>query len=286
VSLVQAVVDGLLTGGIYASLAMGLSIVFGIMRIVNIAHAAIALTFSYVAYILFKELRLDPLLSIPVIVPLALLLAIGMHWGLIRPVMRRGDALMSLLLLFGFANVLEGVIAVLWGGDVRMMSTAYSTTLQFGPLSVSIVRLVGFAGSAAIILALWAFLRLTHFGRAILGTIQNATAATLMGVNTDRILRTALIIGIVTAVPGGVFLALTFAFYPSFHYVLIGKLFCIVVIGGLGSLNGALVGALLLGVAEAVTGSVLRTAWAELVAYSLLIMTLLVRPSGLFGEQS
>ena len=283
-TVLQAVITGILVGGIYAAMAVGLSIIFGVMKIINIAHAAIALFCAYIAYTAFTVLGLDPVASLVLSIPASLLIGGAMFRVLVRPVLG-GPPLISLLVLFGFANFLEGVMLIGWAADPRSLTPAYSgSSLQVGPVIFSATRLLGFAASCLVVGGLAVFLRRSFTGRAIRATMQDQQAALLMGVNTDRVSMVAFLLGVGTAAVGGTLLGLIYAFYPALHLLWIGKLFCIVVLGGVGSVGGVLAGATVLGVAESLTATFFPAVWAELVAYVLLVLTLWFRPAGLFGR--
>jgi branched-chain amino acid transport system permease protein len=283
-AVLQAVVTGVLVGGIYAAMAVGLSIIFGVLKIINVAHAAIALLCAYVAYTAFTVLGVDPVASLVLTIPVALLIGGAMFRFLIRPVLGR-PPLLSLLLLFGFVNVLEGAMLLGWTADPRSLTPAYSAwSFQVGPVILSTTRLLGFAASCVVVGGLAVFLRRSFVGRAIRATMQDHQAALLMGVNTVRVSMIAFLLGVGTAAVGGTVLGLVYVFYPALHFLWIGKLFCIVVLGGIGSVGGVLAGATVLGVAESLTATFFPAVWAELVAYVLLVLTLWIRPAGLFGR--
>lgn len=282
--VLQAVVTGLLVGGIYAAMAVGLSIIFGVMKIINVAHPAIALLCAYIAYTAFEKFGLDPVVSLVVSVPAALLIGVVVFRTLVRPVLG-GPPLSSLLLLFGLANFLEGVMELVWSGDPRSLTPFYSaTSIQVGPVILSATRLTAFVVSCLVVAGLTVFLRRSFTGKAIRATMQDRQAALLMGVNTDQVSMVAFLLGVGTTAVGGTVLGLVYAFYPALHLVWIGKLFCIVVLGGVGSISGVLSGAAVLGVAESLTATFFPAVWAELVAYALLLLTLWIRPAGLSGK--
>ncbi len=284
IGLLQAVVSGVLVGGIYASMAVGLSVVFGVMNILNIAHAAFALLAAYLAFWGFKLWGLDPILSLVGTVPILLALGAGTYQALIRPI-RNSPPLMSLLLLFGLAHILEGGMLLAWSGDYRSINTSYTaTSFTLAGITLSTTRSIGFVASVVVVGALSLFLKRTYLGKAIRATIQEREGALLMGVDVDRVCRVAFLLGIGTAAVGGTFLGLVYAFYPYLHFMWIGRLFAIVVLGGMGSVAGALAGSIVLGVAESVTASLTASVWSELVAYAILVLTLMLRPTGLFGR--
>lgn len=283
-ALVQAVASGVLVGGIYACMAVGLSVVFGVMNILNIAHAAFALLAAYLAFWAFKLWGLDPILSLAGTVPILLALGAGTYQALIRPI-RNSPPLMSLLLLFGLAHILEGGMLLAWSGDYRSINTSYTaTSFTLAGITLSTTRSIGFLASTLVVGGLSLFLKRSFLGKAIRATMQEREAALLMGVDVERVSRVAFLLGIGTAAVGGTFLGLVYAFYPYLHFMWVGKLFAIVVLGGMGSVAGALAGSIILGVAESVTATLTASVWSELVAYVILVLTLLLRPSGLFGR--
>jgi len=283
-TVLQAVITGILVGGIYAAMAVGLSIIFGVMKIINVAHPAIALFCAYLAYTAFSVLGLDPVASLIISLPAAILIGGATFQVLVRPVLG-APPLISLLLLFGFANFLEGVMLIVWTADPRSLTPSYSaSSYQVGPFVFSVTRLLGFAASCLVVAGLTVFLKWSFTGRAIRATMQDRQAALLMGVNTVRVSLVAFLLGVATTAVGGTVLGLIYAFYPALHLLWIGKLFCIVVLGGVGSVGGVLAGATVLGVAESLTATFFPAVWAELVAYVLLLLTLWFRPAGLFGR--
>jgi branched-chain amino acid transport system permease protein len=284
IGLLQAVVGGLLVGGIYACMAVGLSVVFGVMNILNIAHAAFALLAAYLAFWASKLWGVDPILALLGTVPILLALGAGTYQGLIRPI-RDSPPLMSLLLLFGLAHILEGGMLLLWSGDYRSINTSYTaTSFSLAGITLSTTRSLGFVASALVVGGFSLFLKRTYLGKAIRATMQEREAALLMGVDVEQVSRVAFLLGIGTAAVGGTFLGLVYAFYPYLHFLWVGKLFAIVVLGGMGSVGGALAGSILLGVAESLTATLTASVWSELVAYAILVLTLLLRPAGLFGR--
>jgi branched-chain amino acid transport system permease protein len=265
-------------------MAVGLSVVFGVMNILNIAHAAFALLAAYLAFWAFKLWGLDPILALVGTVPILLALGAGTYQALIRPI-RNSPPLMSLLLLFGLAHILEGGMLLAWSGDYRSINTSYTaTSFTLAGITLSTTRSLGFVASALVVGGLSLFLKRSYLGKAIRATMQEREAALLMGVDVDRVSRVAFLLGIGTAAVGGTFLGLVYTFYPYLHFMWVGKLFAIVVLGGMGSVAGALAGSVVLGVAESVTATLTASVWSELVAYAILVLTLLLRPSGLFGR--
>jgi branched-chain amino acid transport system permease protein len=280
--LLQAVVSGLLLGGVYALAAVGLSLIWGVMKVVNVAHGVLALLASYLALTLYQR-GLDPVISIALIAPTFFALGLVVERVFVHPVLRRPE-MDSLLVLFGATIALENVIQRVWSADFRTLNPWYSgTSVAVGGLNVSIARGLAFVLSLAAVFALSALLTRTHLGRAIRATAQNRPTAMLAGIDVDRIALIAFGVGTALAGVAGVALALIYSFYPTVHFFWIVKAFLVVVLGGVGNVRGTLAAALLLGVAEGLLGSLVSFAWVDVSVYVLLMLVLLLRPRGLYG---
>jgi branched-chain amino acid transport system permease protein len=281
--LVQSIVLGFLTGGVYALTASGLTLIFGIMRVVNIAHAATIVMAAYVSWWLFKTFNLDPLLSILVVVPIFFVLGAAVQWLILRRLAGR-DLTLSVLVTFGFAIILEGLQGTLFSSNFQAIKTSYSlNSFEILGYYVPLIRLLSGGVALALLGGLFFLLGRTDLGRAIRATTQDPRSAALVGVNVERVTMLAFALGIAMAAAGGPLLGMLFAFYPSTHWLWIGKLLAIVVLGGLGSLRGTFVAAILLGLAEQVMNVTVSPDWAPLVFYGFLFGVLIVRPRGLFG---
>lgn len=282
--LIQSIVLGVLTGGVYALMASGLTLIFGIMRVVNIAHAATIVMAAYVSWVLFKAFHLDPLASILIVMPLFFVLGALTHWAILRRLSGR-DVTLSVLVTFGFAIILEGLQGTLWSSSFQAINTSYSlSSFDVAGVFVPLVRLLSAGAALGLLGVLWLVLARTDLGRAIRATTQDPRTAALVGVNVERVTMLAFALGVSMAAAGGPLLGLLFAFYPSTHWLWIGKLLAIVVLGGLGSLRGMFVAAMVLGLAEQVAAAAVSPDVAPLVFYAFLFGVLIVRPQGLFGS--
>jgi branched-chain amino acid transport system permease protein len=282
--LLQGLVLGILTGGVYALLASGLTLYFGVMRVVQIAHPAFLFLGAYLTYFLFTFLRVDPLLSILVTVPLFFVLGVGIQRLLLSRLRPDSFTMMSVLLTFAFALLIEGMLGVVATGSFRSVNVDYATrSFQLGTVRLPYDRLIGFAVAAATLLLLFAVLRYSRYGQALRATIQHREAARLVGVDTDRIAAVGFGLGLATAAVGGAVLALITTFFPAAHWGWIARLMAIIVVGGLGSVSGAALAAVLLGIIESVVLVTLDATWAALVFYAFLFLTLVFRPQGFFG---
>lgn len=281
--LVQSIVLGFLTGGVYALTASGLTLIFGIMRVVNVAHAAIIVMSAYLSWWFFKTFGLDPLVSIVVVVPIFFALGALVQWVVLRRLAGR-DLTLTVLVTFGFAIILEGLQGTLFSSNFQAINTSYSlNSFEVLGFFVPLVRLLSGGVALALLGGLYLVLQRTDLGRAIRATTQDPRSAALVGVNVERVTMLAFALGVAMAAAGGPLLGMLFAFYPSTHWLWIGKLLAIVVLGGLGSLRGTVVAAIVLGLAEQVMNVTVSPDWAPLVFYGFLFGVLIVRPQGLFG---
>lgn len=282
--ILQSVVLGLLLGGLYALLAAGLTLYFGVMRVVMIAHSAFLILAAYLAWFFHRETGLDPLLSLLLTVPLFFVLGFGMQRLLISRLRPSTLTMMSVLLTFSIALVIEGMLGFVWTGTQRRVRLGYSgSSIEFFGAHIATVKLIAFALAALALAGLYVLLKKTSFGHALRATIQHKEAAQLVGINTDRIAGYGFGLGLATAAIGGTALALDTTIYPSLHWHWIGPLMAIIVVGGLGSVPGAAIAAMVLGMGQSLLQVPLGTTWAQTVFYLALFATLMLRPQGFFG---
>ena len=282
--LLQSVILGLLLGGLYALLAAGLTLYFGVMRVVMIAHAAFLVLAAYLAWYFQDRTGLDPLLSLVFTVPLFFVVGVVLQRLLLARLRPATLTMMSVLLTFAIALTIEGMLGFVFSGTQRRIQLGYSSaSLEFFGARVAVVKLIAFALAAVALLGLFLLLKYTRFGQALRATIQHPEAARLLGINTDRIAGYGFGLGLATAAIGGTALALDSTIYPSLHWHWIGPLMAIIVIGGLGSVPGAAIAAIVLGVSQSLLQIPLGTTWAQTVFYLALFVTLMVRPQGFFG---
>ncbi|MEU6137091.1 branched-chain amino acid ABC transporter permease [Nocardioides sp. NPDC047086] len=282
--LLQSLILGLLLGGLYALLAAGLTLYFGVMRVVMIAHSAFLILAAYLAWFFTTQTGLDPLLSLVITVPLFFAAGYGMQRALLSRLRPATLTMMSVLLTFAIALVIEGGLGYLFSGTQRRIQLGYSgASLELWGARIAVVKLIAFGLAAVSLLALYLLLKKTRFGQALRATIQHREAAQLLGIDTDRIAGFGFGLGLATAAVGGTALALDATIYPSLHWHWIGPLMAIIVIGGLGSIPGAAIAAMLLGVTQALLQIPMGTTWAQTVFYLALFATLMFRPQGFFG---
>jgi branched-chain amino acid transport system permease protein len=280
----QSIILGLLLGGLYALLAAGLTLYFGVMRVVMIAHSAFLILAAYLAWFFQRETDLDPLLSLVVTVPAFFVIGVAMQRLLLARLRPLTLTMMSVLLTFAIALVIEGALGYVWGGTQRRIQLGYGgASLELLGARIAVVKLIAFGLAAASMLGLYLLLKKSRFGQALRATIQHREAAQLLGMDTDRIAGYGFGIGLATAAIGGTALALDATIYPSLHWHWIGPLMAIIVVGGLGSVPGAAIAAMVLGLLQSLLQIELGTTWAQTVFYIALFGTLAFRPQGLFG---
>jgi branched-chain amino acid transport system permease protein len=268
----------------YALMASGLTLIFGVMRLINIAHAAVIIFASYLSWVLLSSFGIDPLISIVILVIVFFFAGMLLQKGILSALIDK-DLSLALLATLGVANVLEGTEGALWTSSFHAINTAYSsTTYQLGEIYVPLIRIITFAASVVLLGGLYVLLNHSNLGRAIRATTQNRSVAQLVGVNVNRITMIAFGIGIAVAGAAGPLMGMYYPFYPNSHWGWIGKLMAIVVLGGLGSFRGTLVAALILGIAEQVAILYIQPNWAAMVFFVFLFAVLIVRPQGFFGH--
>lgn len=284
--LVQVIVVGLLTGGVYALMAAGLTLIFGVMKVINIAHGAFLVLSAYIAYWLFTAIGLDPVFSILVSVPVFFVIGIAFQQFVLSRT--KNDAGLIVLLTFALALTLEGVMGALWKSTGRSIRTWYTSevipvALNEISLRLPIVRIAGFLLAILALAGLTLLIARTRMGRAIRATIQNQTAAQLVGVNVARVQALTFGIGLATVAAGGALFSLIWSFNAGSHQEWISKMLSIIVLGGMGSLPGAFLAALIMGVVEAVSAVTMSSYISPIVFYLILFLTLIFRPQGLLG---
>jgi branched-chain amino acid transport system permease protein len=284
--LVNAIIAGLLLGGFYAAVTVGISISFGILDIVNIAHPAFIIVGAYIAYIVNQTFGFDPILTAIVVLPAFFAVGAAVYQVYYSSFEKYGqDALRGLAFFFGLLFVTEVMLILVFGVDYRYVQAGYiDKTLRFGFVDLPFRMLVPCVLSLALIGMLQLFLSRTFTGRAIMAVSQDQTALQLMAVDPIRIKTIAFGIAIATASMAGAFLIVIQPVEPSVGREFIGRAFAICVLGGLQSLPGTVIAAILLGVIESITATFYGPSWAPAVAFGVLLLTLAFRPSGLFGR--
>ena len=284
--VLNAVIAGILLGGFYAAVTVGISISFGILDIVNIAHPAFIILGSYVAYIVNSQFGLDPIITSIIALPLFYLLGAVVYQVYHVSFEKRGqDALRGLAFFFGLLFITEVLLILEFGVDYRYVRAFYiDQTLHFGVIDLPMRMLVPCLISLLMLASLQLFLSRTFLGRAIMAVAQDQLALRLMAADPTRIKRVAFGISIATAAVAGAFLIVIQPVEPSIGREYIGRVFAICVLGGLGSLPGTLIAAMLLGIAESFTATFYGPSWAPAVSFGILLLTLAFRPAGILGR--
>jgi branched-chain amino acid transport system permease protein len=283
--LLQTIILGLLIGGVYALLASGLTLIFGVMNVINVAHGAFLILAAFVTWTLWDLTGLDPLLAVLVTTPLMF----GFGWLLynatIRPI-RKAPPSASVLLTFSLALVLEGIMGLVWGNTSHAVRTPYfDQSFGLGEIFLPKAQVYGCLLAVGVLVALWVFLTHTWTGRAIRASAVNPQGAELVGVNVAAVAAMTFAVGVAVTGAGGSIVSVLYPFLPGSHYVWISRLLGIIVLGGLGSLPGAVIGALLLGMGETVTTTYIGPEWATAVPFVVIFVVLLLRPQGLMGAR-
>jgi branched-chain amino acid transport system permease protein len=281
----QLIVSTLLLGGIYALIAVGLTLIFGVMRVVNFAHGEFLMLAMYLAFWSFALLRLDPYVTLVLGLPLIFALGWASYHIVMRPVIHASHNV-QVFTTVGLSIALQNVALVLWTADAQFIRTSYySVVVRLGSAAFNLAQLVAFVIAVLATAALFAFLRWSYTGKIMRATAQDRQAASLMGIDTGRVYSLTWAVGVTCVGVAGVLLAPVYPVYPTagLQFVLIA--YVAVVLGGLGDMAGALIASLIVATVEVVGSYLIGTAWKEVLYLLLFIVILVVRPAGLFGQR-
>jgi len=279
----QLVINGLLVGGVYGLMSLGINLVWGVMGVINLAHGDLIMAAGFLVFSLFSRWHMNPMLLLPV--GMAMTFLVGMlsqRFLLGRLPQDRGAIKTSLLMTFGISYVVINTAQLLWGNEFQTV-TFFSGSWSMGELEFAKARTVAFLAASAITAALWLFLHGTRYGRAIRAVSQNRDGAAVCGVDQGRVQVASFGLGAGLAGAAGVLLVMIFAISPAMGSGYTIRSFAVTVIGGLGSFPGALLGAMILGLAEVFTGYMVSAQIANGVAFILFLVVLLLFPQGLSG---
>ena len=282
-TFIQSLVSGILTGSLYAMIGVGLTVIFGVMRIINLAHGEMVMLGMFGAYWSYSLWKLDPFVSVLLWVPLLFLAGMLAYRFLLKAIIPGGE-LNTLLYTAGLSLLIANLALFAWTGDYRTLNLPYAIEplRPFG-IAVPVPLAIAFALAALITFALYLFLARTDTGRAVRATSQDPEAAALMGINVERIAMITFGLGTALAAAAGVLLVPSLYLYPTVGEILIVKCFVIVVLGGLGSVPGAIAGGVLLGVVESLGAVYVSVAYKDTIGFIIFLLVLLFRPQGLFG---
>jgi branched-chain amino acid transport system permease protein len=283
--LLQTVILGLLVGGVYALLASGLTLIFGVMNVINVAHGVFLILAAFVTWTLWNATGLDPLAAILFTTPLMFGFGWLIYTTTIRPI-RRAPPSASVLLTFALALVIEGVLGLVWGNTSHTVRAPYfDESFGVGEIFLPKAQVYACIVAVGVLVALYAFLTRTWTGRAIRASAINPQGAELVGVNVAAVSALTFAVGVGVCGAGGSLVSVLYPFLPGSHYIWIARLLGIIVLGGMGSLPGAILGALLIGVGETLTTTYVGPEWATAVPFAVIFAVLLARPQGLLGAR-
>jgi branched-chain amino acid transport system permease protein len=282
----EALVNGLLTGSVYALIALGLTLVYGVLHIINFAHGALLTGAMFAVWVAHAALGLDPYLAIPLLTPLFFALGYALQRCVIDPASHGSDSNI-LLVTLGLAIVIENALLAAFRSDTRTLATDYGfQSVELGPLIISKPRLIGFAAALAVTALLWFLLAGTDIGKAIRAVAKEKLGARLVGIDVEHVYAVSFGLGCACLAVAACLLMPTFYVNPRVGNAFVLVAFTIVVLGGMGSIPGALLGALFVGVVESLSGLYLGDSLGQLGIFLIFILGLLVRPTGLFGAKA
>jgi branched-chain amino acid transport system permease protein len=285
VAFLQTVASGVLTGGVYAMVGIGLTLIFGVMRMVNFAHGEFMAVGMYLAFLLFRAFHLDPYLSLFFVAPVGLLLGAAVERFLLAPIQNATEQHAPILMTVGVGLILSNVLLLAFGAHPETIYTAYSTrTVRLFSITLSVPLLASFGLTVLVVAALFWLLTRTDLGRAIRASAQNRDAAELQGIDTAFIRTAVFAIGTVLSMAAGVLLLPALYVFPTIGGIFTLKAFVVTVLGGMGSMVGAIWGGLLLGVVESVAAGFGATGSRDAFGLIAFLLVLLARPAGLFGR--
>src|SRR6266700_1146899 len=280
--LLRAIVDGVLTGGVYALMAVGLTLIFGVLDIINIAQGVLVILAAYLSYVL--SVHLDLFLGLLITTPVMFVIGVVIQVLFMRRLRGRERTSMSLLASYAVMIIIEGVLYLAFGPDFVQLSAWYVTgSVHVLDFYLSDIYLFGFALAVVLVAALYLILYRTRFGRSLRATMQDQTAARLIGIDIGRVSALAFGIGVAATAAGGMVFGATNAFNANSGYDLISRLLAIIILGGMGSIGGALGAAVLMSTVESVV-DIWSPTWSVVVFYAALVVVLTIRPQGLLGQ--
>ena len=283
--ILDILVGGVITGGLYALVAIGLNLQYGLMRILNVAHGEFLMLGMYLAFGAFAWLHFDPYLTLVASLPLAFAVGWASYRAVMRPVVHASHNV-QVFTTVGLSIALQNLALVLWTADARFLRTDYyAVVVRIGGAAFNVAQIVAFAVAVVLTAGLFVFMRSSYTGKVMRATAQDRQAAALMGIHTDRVYGVTWAVGIACVGTAGVLLAPIYPVYPTagLQFVLIA--YVAVVLGGLGDMVGAVIAALVVAAVEVVGSYTIGTAWKEVLYLLLFIAILVVRPAGLFGQR-
>lgn len=284
--IIQSLVSGILIGGIFSLLSVGFSLTWGVMKVINISHAAFGILAAYIAYWGLNLYGIDPILSLIFSIPLLFVVGLFIHRFLIQYITRSKEIIVaSMILTFGLAIILENVMLLSWTPDERLITTGYSNKAIFlGDIVIRVSNLIGFVLSIVGIGLIYLFLYHSKTGKAVRATWQEPEGAALQGINLRKVSMITFGLAIASSGAGGVAMAYMYSFNPPSHNLWLIFLFLVVIVGGVGSVVGSAVSGLLIGLITGLSNAILPMQWINVLLFALLMIILLLKPEGLFRK--
>ncbi len=284
--LYRAVTDGILGGGVYALMAVGLTLIFGVLDIINIAQGILVVLAAYLSSVLSVHLHLDLFVGLLVTIPVMFITGVAIQWLFIRRLRGRERTSMSLLASYAVMIIIEGILYLSFGPDYVSLNGWYITsTIRVFGFYLPYIYLFGFGLAVLLVAGLYLMLYRTKFGRSLRATMQDQVAARLIGIDVNRVAALAFGIGVAVTAVGGMVFGATNAFNPNSGYDLISRLLAIIILGGLGSIGGAMAAAVFMTTVEAIV-NIWSPTWSVVVFYAALVVVLTFRPNGMFGRRA
>ena len=284
--LYEAIVSGILGGGVYALMAVGLTLIFGVLDIINIAQGILVVLGAYLSYVLSVHLHIDLFTGLLVTVPAMFVLGVVIQLAFMRPLRGSERTSMSLLASYAVAIIIEGVLYMIFGAsDVQLRAWYVTSSVKLFGFYLADIYLLGFGLAVLLVAAIYLTLYRTTFGRSVRATMQDRTAARLVGIDVNRVAALTFGIGVSVTAVGGMVYGTVNSFNPNSGYDLISRLLAIIILGGLGSIAGALAAAVFMITLESVVDVVWSPSWAVVAFYAALVIVLSVRPTGIFGPR-
>jgi branched-chain amino acid transport system permease protein len=284
--ITRAIIDGILLGGVYALMAVGLTLIFGVLDIINIAQGVLVILGAYLSYSLSTKAHIDLFVGLLITIPAMFIVGVVIHWAFIRRLRGSERTSMTLLVTYAVALIIEGILYKIYGVNNVTLNASYtSTSVHLFGFYLPWIFIYGFILAIALVVVIYVLLYRTRFGRSVRATMQDETAARLVGIDVNRIAALTFGIGVAVTAAGGMVYGATNAFNANSGYDLISRLLAIIILGGLGSVGGALAASVFMLTLESVV-TVWQPTWAVAVFYAALVLVLLIRPTGFFGRKA
>ncbi len=285
--LLQVLINGILFGTMYGIAAIGLSLVFGTMRIIFLAQGTMIVLFAYLTYWLFTLAGIDPYICIIITVPVAFLVGLGLFYTLFKDAAALEDKNVSLLLAVGLMYMVDNLMLTIWTANPRFCATSYASfTIRIGDVNISFVRLMALVIALAAAFVVFYFLKKTRLGTAVRAAATDMQAVKLLGISSNWVMAVAFGIGIGLAGLAGVVMASVYSFDPNYGFTFALKALVALTLGGIGNVWGALSAGLILGMIESLGAYYIGAGWADAISYAVFILVLIFMPNGIFGGRA